>query len=185
MTVINAVGNALTGATGSGKFAGETSAVLVTPTIGAATATTITFSPTTGGIVGTTTNNNTNAGNVGELISSVISSGAPVTFSAGVDKDLTSISVTAGDWDIYGNINCAGTTVTQGTVWISATSATIPDRSLYNIDIPNNALSTQCGLAAPYFRASLAGTTIIYLSGRMNGTGTLTCAGGIYARRVR
>jgi hypothetical protein len=43
MAQVNLVGNALTGSTGSGTFVGATSPTLVTPTIGAATATTVAY----------------------------------------------------------------------------------------------------------------------------------------------
>jgi hypothetical protein len=43
MTTINAVGNGLSGATGTGTFVGSTSPTLVTPTLGVATATSINF----------------------------------------------------------------------------------------------------------------------------------------------
>src|SRR6185312_7050733 len=45
--------------TGTGSNVLATSPTLVTPTLGAATATTVAFSPTTGGIIGTATNDNT------------------------------------------------------------------------------------------------------------------------------
>jgi len=152
--------------------------------LGAATATSITFSPSTGGIVGTTTNNNASAGFVGEFISSVISSGAAVSFTSTVSKDLTSISLTAGDWEVFGNITWNGTTITAGYVWISATSATLPDSSIYNVINPL-ATSAILGMPAPFFRASLASTTTIYISGQVAGTGSLVGSGGVYARRVR
>lgn len=47
MTTKNAVGNSLTGSTGSGSFVGATSPTLVTPVLGAATATSINFGQTT------------------------------------------------------------------------------------------------------------------------------------------
>jgi hypothetical protein len=43
MATINSVGNSLTGSTGSGAFVGATSPTLVTPTLGAALATSINF----------------------------------------------------------------------------------------------------------------------------------------------
>lgn len=135
-------------------------------------------------ILGTTTNDNATAGYVGELISSVKNTGAAVSFTTATPKDLTSISLTAGDWDVFGNIRFAATTITVGLVWISATSATVPDASLYNI-IYGLATSAEMGMSAPYFRATLSGTTTIYISGQANATGTLTGVGGIYARRVR
>src|SRR2546421_430181 len=50
---------------------------------------------------GTTTNDNAVSGNLGEYISSTVARGAAVTGAAnGTYKDLTSIVLTAGDWDI-------------------------------------------------------------------------------------
>lgn len=47
MATINAVGNGLSGVTGTGSFVGSTSPILVTPIIGAASATSINFGGTT------------------------------------------------------------------------------------------------------------------------------------------
>lgn len=144
----------------------------------------VTFSSTSG-IIGTTTNNNAAAGSVGELISAVISSGAPVSFSTGVAKNLTSISLTAGDWDVFGNVTMSSTSATALSMetWIGLlASPAIPDSSLYSFG--SNTLGV-VGLNAPYFRASLSGTTTIYISAFVSAAGTLTGTGGIYARRVR
>lgn len=140
----------------------------------------------TGGVnlLGTSTNNNAAAGYVGEFISSVISSGAPVSFSSGISKDLTSISLTAGDWDVWGNvIITTGGALTTFQCWTSTTSATPPDTSL-KVFTSAGAL-TACGLSAPYARYNLSATTTIYISAASAGTGTLVGQGGIYARRAR
>jgi len=68
------------------------------------TATSIIFNPTTGGILGTTTNNNASAGYVGEFVSSEVLIGSAVSISANTATDLTSISLTAGDWDVWANV---------------------------------------------------------------------------------
>lgn len=47
MTTINAVGNGLAGATGTGSFVGSTSPTLITPTLGVANATSINFGGST------------------------------------------------------------------------------------------------------------------------------------------
>lgn len=188
MATNNAVNSGLAGTTGTGSFVGSTSPSLVTPTLGAATATSLTFSPTTGGIVGTTTNDNADAGKVGEFISSVLASGSAVSLTSTTSADITSISLTAGDWDVFGNIGFifTGTTSPSWNCWISATSATAPDISLYSGGAILGALTTGVGDATPYFRASLSGTTTIYLSARANfAGGSATGCGGIYARRVR
>ena len=151
----------------------------------------LTFS-TTSGIIGTTTNDSAAAGSVGELVSSVVLfGGSPVSLSSGVDIDLTSISLTAGDWDVWGNATFytgGGTTVVYEQVWLSATSATGPNAALltsWYFSAAGSAIGTNGG-AAPSQRFSLSTTTTIYIS--MNASfavGTLQAVGGIYARRRR
>lgn len=98
-------------------------------TLPAFTTSSITFSPTTGGIVGTTTNDNAAAGKVGEYISSQVSSGAPVSLTTTTTANLTSISLTAGDWDVYYNavyFPASTTTLTRVFSGLTSTSATEP-----------------------------------------------------------
>lgn len=188
MTTINAVNNGLSGATGTGSFVGSNSPTLVTPTLGVATSTSLTFSPTTNGIIGTTTNNNAIAGTVGEFISSVIVSGSGVSFTNNTPTDLTSISLTAGDWNVWGNIfyTFAGGGASSSYGWISSTSATQPDISRICGQAFSSALLGNWGFETPIQRFSLSGTTTIYISGiSVVNAGTITASGGIYARRIR
>lgn len=157
----------------------------ISSTLPAFTTSSITFSPTTGGIVGTTTNDNVAAGKVGEFVSSVVAVASAVSCTSPTARDITSISLTAGDWDLWGNTGFAvsgGATALAG--WISSTSATLPDGSLIStITAAAIASNTFC---VPYVRMSLSGTTTIYLSCRaVFGAGTVTAFGGIFARRVR
>ncbi len=158
---------------------------LTTPILGVASATSLNFgASTTNGIIGVTTNNNASSGVIGELIFSTILNASAVTFTSTIGRDLTSISLTPGDWDVYANILYTGTSIAEGVCWINSASATQPDNAFVSVIIPvatSNALS----LNAPFFRASLATPTIIYVSGFVNGTGTLKGCGGIYARRRR
>ncbi len=184
---------AVSGQTGSGSLVRATSPTFVTPILGAATATSIAFSPSTGGIIGTATNDNAGAGKTGETITSVITSGSAISNTSSTAVDITSISLTAGDWDVWGNIGFTGgttTTIAVLTGWISLTSATVPDASLYSSVYLAGAASvflfTSPSFQVPAFRFSLSGTTTIYLSSFANfGTSTCTSFGGIYARRVR
>ncbi len=190
MTTINAVDVGLSGQTGSGAFVGATSPTLVTPLLGNATATSVRFDPTTEGIIGTLTNDSAATGVVGEFISSVIPQASPVTLTGGVPANVTSISLTQGDWDIMGNVvvSYSGATIqTLTTVWTSTTSASIPDISLTNfIDTGVVGADASYGLSTPFFRASLAGTSNVYLSVNADfASGTAIAFGGIYARRVR
>lgn len=159
------------------------------PSTGRLTLTSIGFNPTTGGIAGTTTNDDATAGYVGEIISSTILSGSAVSFVTNTAKDVTSISLTAGDWDVFGNIFfIVGTSSTAQAAWCSLTSATTPNAALRNaitmsaatIAPPGNGLNT------PYLRVSVNTTTTVYLSGLIVfGAGACTGCGGIFARRVR
>lgn len=174
--------------TGSGGIVLATSPTLVTPTLGAATATSLAFSPTTGGIVGTTTNDNAGAGKVGEFISSNVVA-TTVSLTDNTAANVTSISLTAGDWDVYGNvfIIIAGV-CTQFGAWISSTSATEPAAQFENRMSANFAtgFAANIGQQAPFTRMSLSGTTTVYLSTLTRfSTSTVTAGGGIYARRVR
>lgn len=173
--------------TGAGQTIGA-GLTLTTPVLGAATATSLTFSPTTGGIVGTTTNDDTTAGDVGQFVSSVIASGSPVSLNNNAATNITSISLTAGDWDVWGNatVKDVVTGVTEADFWVSATSATIPDGSLRSTLAPTTGFMTNVSLNAPQQRFSLSGTTTVYLSVYSAATGaTSTGFGAIYARRRR
>ena len=149
------------------------------------------FLPTGSSIIGTNTNNNATAGYVGEFVSSVVTAASPVTFtSSTTPQNLTTISLTAGDWDLTGNIGFS-----QGSVGFSlvvaymstTTAGALPDASLYNsIFVGAASGMTSVGIAAPSLRLTLSTTTTIYLIGRADySAGTTTFFGGIYARRRR
>jgi len=146
----------------------------------------ITFNSTTG-VVGTTTNNNAAAGSVGEVISSQVLFASGVSLTSNTPANVTSISLTAGDWDVYGNVFCTFSTLGLNVVgWISATSAVQPNLSLVAQVGISPAGLTNNGLSVPYVRVSVASTTTYYLSGYATfATGTASMAGGIFARRAR
>jgi len=173
--------------TGSGSVVLATSPTLVTPTLGAATATSVAFSPTTNGIIGTATNDNASSTYVGEVISSAIVSASAVTATSNTATNVTTVSLTAGDWDVYGNITwiTLGTAPTSVAAWISSSNATTPDPSLY-ARLVATGLTADTGIATPTYRASLSGTTTIYLSGLLSNTsGNGTACGNLFARRRR
>lgn len=191
MTTINAVNTTLSGQTGTGNFVGSSGPTLIGPILGAASATSLGFSSTSG-IIGTTTNDAAAAGSVGELISSVIASGSAVSLTNNTPANVTSISLTAGDWDVQGNISFtpgSSTIVNYTTGWSSSTSATLPDRSLYTGRSFGSGLVIYPyveAMSVPFIRLSLSGTTTVYLSCQCGfTTSTLTACGGIFARRRR
>lgn len=69
---------------------------------------------TTPNIVGTVTNNNASAGSVGELLEGSVTTDTN-TGATGVFFDATTITLTAGDWDVWGSFYCdrAGATFTS------------------------------------------------------------------------
>ncbi len=148
----------------------------------------------TNGIVGTTTNNNANAGSVGEVISSQVLFASSISMTAGVALNVTSIALTAGDWTVYGNVDFLGgvsTVVNYLNSAISTVSATLPDPSLYSIvnyQPPVVLYTTQVDVAftVPTRRISLSAPATVYLVAvAAFTTSTNNVCGQIFARRER
>lgn len=143
------------------------------------------FTPSqTAGIVGTTTNNNANAGSVGEYITAT---GTSVAFTSGGNVNVASISLTAGDWNVWGQIEyvpSGGATITALVSGISSTSAAMP--SAPNRSVLQLSTATTQTSMPPMQRMSLSATTTIYVIGQATWTtGTVAGTGFIAARRVR
>lgn len=169
--------------TGAALFAGGA--------LGAASATSLSFSSTSG-IIGTTTSDSAAAGSVGEVISSTVAFGSAVSLSTGAATTITSIDLTAGDWDVTSHIAFFPAATTSVTVLESgintttnainnavaqyasnARAASVPGANIITQDIPD-------------YRVSLAGTTTYYIVARATFTvSTMTAYGIIRARRVR
>lgn len=157
-------------------------------TLPAFTTSSITFSPTTGGINGTTTNDNASAGKVGEFISSQVAIGSSVSLSSATPTNLTSISLTAGDWDVWGNGVFSNTgTASLFQIALNNASATFPDGSLISgVSSGTFSFTGAFSTDAPYRRFSLSVTTTIYIVAQANfNTGGVSVCGGINARRAR
>lgn len=167
-----------------------TAADLITPALGtpsSGTLTNCTGLPSGSGILCTSTNNNASSGQLGEFVSSVVLAASGVILTNTISADITSITLTAGDWDVWGNVQTFGTgiNINYAVSWISSTSATAPDRAFYNI-ISLIAFTQQLGVLTPMLRFSLATTTTIYLSAQIGSNGgTNKGCGYIYSRRVR
>jgi len=146
------------------------------------------------GIVGTTTNNNAQAGSVGEYVESVLAPSSHITLVSGTPTNVTSISLTAGDWDVWGIViadSDATTTATAVTPWISTTSATLVsiNTCLRSAWQQTNALFPNAGyltVEPPKQRISISATTTVYLSVQVNfGVANMYVSGAIRARRAR
>ena len=100
-----------------------------------------------------------------------------------VAKNITSITLSAGDWDVWANGGISATVITSSAVWTSSTSASVPDASLYSYSAPSGVSSSIQN--APSARYNVSGSTIVYLSMYAVFTGTGTGYGNILARRRR
>lgn len=147
------------------------------------------------GIKGTTTNNSVSAGGVGEYIATTVASASAVSLSTATSTNLTSIALTAGDWDVDAEfiyIPGAATSVTQLSQGVSQTTGTLPtittgagDYSVFSeaANVPGaNNISQSVGTV----RVSLSGSATIFAVARPTFTvSTLTVFGTLRARRVR
>lgn len=139
-------------------------------------------------ILGASTNSSATAGYVGELLSAAVLFASAVSFTNGVVRNITSVSLTAGDWDVWGNIFVSYTVTSTGTAGaISTTSATLPDTSLLSGPYAFAAATiANVGYTVLQVRLSLSTTTTVYLAAFSNFTaGASTGSGAIYARRRR
>lgn len=144
----------------------------------------------TGGVKGTTTNDSATAGYVGELQSATLASGSSTSLTTNTAKTITSISLTAGDWDVSGVIyfqQQAGTTSTYLIATLTTTNNGDPVTDGRAVSFPGVAGNVaDWGIPVGPFRFSLASTTTIYLSAKTGFSGGTSAGyGAIRARRVR
>lgn len=143
---------------------------------------------TTGQIPGIATNTAASAGNVGEYITSTLLGGAAVGLTSTVAANITSVSLTAGDWQCTGTawVNSAGT-INIVEAWTSSTSAAAPTRPNNGGDTSTGIIAStnQVGLAAGSQQFLLSGTTTVYLSTVASFSSTANAYGFIGCRRMR
>ena len=147
------------------------------------------FTSVRGQYLGTGTNDSAGSGNIGEYISATAIATALTSATA---KDLTSISLSPGDWDVWANLTTspAGTT-TQSDIrgWISLTSATDPgppNSGAYAELQTSIAAGLSQTLSIGLMRVSIAAAASAFLSTKVTfATSTLSASGFIAARRVR
>lgn len=144
-----------------------------------------------GQLAGTTTNDAASAGNIGELVSSYIASGSAVSLVNATAKDVTTISLTAGDWDVIAAIYFhpgASTSTAQMLVSPSTTLNTL-DLTVGNfgeVSLVTQVLTGDYSVVSPPLRVSLSGTTTYHCVAQAGFTvSTMTAYGGCRARRIR
>lgn len=141
-------------------------------------------------LVGTTTNDSAAAGNIGEYIESVVSA---VNFpSTGVFGDATSISLTAGDWEVtaqwyydprgasHGGNTFIGISQTSG----NSSTGLVSGSNQYNFTVSNG--NTIYSGSISGYRQSLSSTTTLYLKYIDNySVATPQLSARLSARRLR
>jgi hypothetical protein len=138
-------------------------------------------------ITGVTDGSNAAAGQVGEYISATQPTGQTLTSGAGLN--LTSISLTAGDWNVDAvttyNMSAGGTTYAD--TWINPPNTLVASAPGYAaVASSNGTLGGPITLNVAPTRLSITTTTTVNLTVRAAFTGpTVTAAGTIWARRVR
>lgn len=158
---------------GTGKFTTLQATGAITPS-------------TTAGIVGTTLADNATAGSVGEYISN---SATGVAQTSATLTNVTSVSLTAGDWDLgcaYA-LTPAGSTTTQGLNFglttTSAGQAPVNQRIILPVSLPAGAGGE---LECPTVRLNVSSTTTVFLTAAPTfSVSTATSGGFIWARRRR
>lgn len=144
-----------------------------------------------GAVLGTATNDNAATGYVGELVSAAVAAGSAVSLTTADTANITSISLTAGDWDVTGIVQYtpgATTSITQLTQGSSSTSATLGAQGTFTkfVTAANILTAVDPSWALPPQRFSLSATTTIFLvANAVFSVSTLTGYGVIRARRVR
>ena len=143
-------------------------------------------------LAGTVSADNAATGNIGEVISSSVVIGSAISLTSTISETITSISLTAGDWEVWGNIGFIPATGTISTSYkgsIGQTNNTLntsPNGGAYfeqNITFPASVTQT---FSAGKTRINISSTTTIYLVAQSTfSVSTLTAYGSITARRMR
>jgi len=177
---ITSVGNATSVAAQTGT--GSTFVMQASPTIN------------TPSITGVTDASNASAGSVGEYISATLSSGSAVSLTTFTAKTVTSISLTAGDWDVTGVVNMffgATTNVVAAYGGASIVNNTLGANNTFTGTlyattgaVLGDVLQTRSPI--PMQRISISATTTVYLIAFASFTvSTVNAHGEIRARRIR
>lgn len=140
-------------------------------------------------IHGTNTGSSASSGFVGEWIGSSQDFITSWPGSTGVVTDMTSISLTAGDWDVSLTtyVNANGATTGAAEMFIG----TVAGNNLTGEHLPDNAAVipvgfTQGTMCVPSYRMSLSSTTIVYAKMRITFSAATPAYGTrISARRMR
>jgi hypothetical protein len=140
-------------------------------------------------MVGVANGSDAAAGQIGEVISNVNTTGSSIPVST--PQNVVAIALTAGDWDVFGELwfTPAGATMTSSVGALNPTSGAFPTVPGMNVSRQQIIGISAVGISVMSLacRASLTAATTYYLVGQVNFTGgtSVTTTGKIWARRAR
>lgn len=146
-----------------------------------------------GQLPGSPNNGDALPGNVGQYISSQVLSGSAVALTSSTPLSITSISLTGGDWNIWGSVGFIANAATTATIFegginsVNNTLPTPPGSGAYQ----QLGVSVAAGGLMPVFpvgmvRVPLNSTTTYYLVAQSTfAVNTMSAFGFIGARRAR
>lgn len=147
-----------------------------------------------GQLPGTTTNDSASAGNVGEYLTTSVASGSAVSLTTATPANVTSVVLTAGDWDCRGQISrtfTATTSYTQLSASLSTTTATIGSPALgtqvfiaHSANVPGTTVGPS-SLIGPSRFSLAAGATVFLVASDIFSASTNAGFGYVACRRVR
>jgi hypothetical protein len=130
------------------------------------------------------------AGYINEEIISFVGSGSAVSLSNNVTANITSITLTPGDWDITGAVTFSGSlTGTVLAMGIDTTTANLPSSTLIpqrRIDTPTMPTSSSSmTISVPRYRVSISSSTTYYLVAVAVYSGGSALGNGLLSARRR
>lgn len=140
---------------------------------------------TTLGIVGTTLGDNASAGSIGEYVLTTGASGIALT--NGTYSNLTSVTLTPGDWDLEGVCSLTASSATTAMICgLNTVSNTNPGGVQQTGVTYGSAVLGSSTIVTPIVRFNVSTPTTVYVGGQSNfSSGTVTGQGWIRQRRVR
>ena len=141
------------------------------------------------GIAGTTVADNPLAGVVGEFTNRLNVFGTATNFLTLVPTNVLVMTLSAGDWDVSGNVNFSGTTatVTAEVAGITTAGNSVPGdgSQCFSFPLPV-ATSYTDTIAIPPQRINVSTSTTVFMTAKVTfSAGTVVGWGQIRARRVR
>ena len=148
-------------------------------------------------IVGTITNDSAVAGNVGEFNTATVVAGSAVSLTTATSADVTTLSLTAGDWELSSQVDftLTGTTSSLFQAGFGLVANTLPTQPggggletdpLVSLPLSLAGITSTLGVPLKLTRFLIAAPAVIHLVAKATFTvGTVAAFGTVSARRVR